>query len=83
LAAAGSLAAQTWKEWLNLGVKAYRNAKYQEAVSYLRRAVGRNASEVAPGLYLGMAYMMQYIPDRRTRTTWRWRRPRKRNCNGS
>jgi len=62
LAAAGSLAAQTWQEWLNLGVQAYKNAQYPEAVSALRKAADLNPSEVAPRLYLGMACMQQYIP---------------------
>ncbi len=47
---------------LNQGIAAYKNARYAEAVDAFRRAAELDPSNVNAKLYLGTAYMSQYIP---------------------
>lgn len=48
--------------WLNKGVQAFKNARYQEAVAAFRQAVDLNPQAVTPRLYLATSWMQQYIP---------------------
>jgi tetratricopeptide (TPR) repeat protein len=59
---AGSLASQTYQDLLNQGVQAFKAARYAEAVAYFQRAVEASPTEATARLYLGTAYMQQYIP---------------------
>jgi tetratricopeptide (TPR) repeat protein len=65
LLAAGPLVAQQpadWRDWLNLGVSDFKNARYAEAVANFQKAVELNPTHPVPHLYLASAYMQQYIP---------------------
>jgi TonB family protein len=62
LLASWMLTAQTDTEWLNRGVQAFKNAHYTEAAEAFARAVEINPGSVTARLYLGTAYMQQYIP---------------------
>jgi len=50
------------RAWLNQGVQAFKNAQYADAVSAFQRAVQADPSFTAARLYLGTAYMQQFIP---------------------
>lgn len=64
---AAGLAAQTdSKSWINTGVAAFKNARYPEAVEAFRKAGELDPSSVTAHLYLGTAYMQQYIPGAET-----------------
>ena len=64
----GALAVQTpppsedWKVWLERGTKEFKRARYAEAAASFERAVALRPEEVQPHLYLGTAWMNQYIP---------------------
>jgi len=47
---------------LNKGVSAFKNAQYPEAVEFFKRAVELDPNFPTARLYLGTAYMQQYIP---------------------
>ncbi len=47
---------------LNLGVQAYKHAKWEEALDHFERAVAQDPANVRARLYLGTAYAQQYIP---------------------
>jgi len=47
---------------LALGIQAYKNAKYEEAVQHLERAALNEPGNVQAHLYLANAYAQQYIP---------------------
>jgi tetratricopeptide (TPR) repeat protein len=47
---------------LQLGVEAYKQARYEEAILHFEKAALRNPSDVKPHLYLATAYAQQYIP---------------------
>ena len=51
-----------WRGWLNSGVQAFKGARYQDAVAAFQRAVELNPSSVDARLYLGTAYMQQFVP---------------------
>jgi TonB family protein len=65
---AGALAAQTpppsedWKVWLERGTREFKQARYAEAAESFEKAVALRPEEVQPHLYLGTAWMNQYIP---------------------
>ena len=61
LTAIGILA-QSERDWLNQGVQLYKSAKYQQAVEAFQRAVSLNPSGTNAHLYLGTAFMTQWIP---------------------
>jgi len=48
--------------WINKGVQEYKSARYTEAVESFQKAVELNPNDMAAHLYLGTAWMMQYIP---------------------
>jgi tetratricopeptide (TPR) repeat protein len=50
------------EEQVNLGVKAYQNARYDEAVEHFSTAVRLDPAYLNARLYLATAYMSQYIP---------------------
>jgi len=56
------LAQSTAAEELNLGVQAYRQAKYDEAIEYFERCVALAPENTVAHLYLATAYAQQYIP---------------------
>lgn len=65
LLAGRSLAAQEpvdYRGWLNQGVSLFKEAQYAEATQAFERAVSLDPAQIAPHLYLGTAYMQQYIP---------------------
>ncbi len=47
---------------LNKGVSAYRNAKYNDAVSLFQEAADLDPTNLNARTYLAIAYMMQWIP---------------------
>jgi hypothetical protein len=47
---------------LDLGVKAYKNAKYEEAIYHFEKAVGNEPTNVTAHLYLATAYAQNFIP---------------------
>ena len=57
-----SLRAQEAKNSLNVGVAAFRQAHYQEAIAAFQQAATLEPDYVTAHLYLGMAYMVQWIP---------------------
>jgi Gram-negative bacterial TonB protein C-terminal/Tetratricopeptide repeat len=57
-----SLFAQDSREVLNRGVAAFKAARYREAVELFQQAVTMNPNAVNPHLYLGTAYMSQWVP---------------------
>jgi TonB family protein len=62
---AAALAAQDpvdLRGWINRGVQEFRAARYPQAVAAFERAVAIDPSNVAAQLYLGTAYMQQFIP---------------------
>src|SRR5690348_14377695 len=48
--------------WLNVGVQAYRSARYADAVEDFRKAVELDPSNVNAHLYLATAEMNLYVP---------------------
>jgi TonB family protein len=48
--------------WLNRGVQAFKNAQYADAVAAFQKAVDMDSTSTTARLYLGTAYMQQYIP---------------------
>lgn len=48
--------------WINKGVQDYKSARYQDAVESFQKAVDLDPSGVTARLYLGTAWMSQYIP---------------------
>src|SRR5579864_6351311 len=47
---------------LNKGVQAYKNAKYDQAISYFKDAVSFDPGLVNARLYLATAYAQQFVP---------------------
>ncbi len=47
---------------MNQGVAAFKSGNYQQAVELFREAVALHPNDVNPHLYLGTAYMSQWIP---------------------
>ncbi|HWR54805.1 MAG TPA: tetratricopeptide repeat protein [Bryobacteraceae bacterium] len=60
--AASTLFAQTAEDWVNKGVQAFKSAQYAEAVAAFQNAVRLKPTDVTAHLYLGTAWMSQYIP---------------------
>jgi len=50
------------RDQLNKGVQSFKNAKYEEAIEHFKNAVSLDSSLLTARLYLGTAYMQQYIP---------------------
>src|SRR5436853_6120551 len=50
------------RDQLNKGVQAYKNAKYEEAISRFQQAVSLDPGLLNARLYLATAYGQQYIP---------------------
>ncbi|HET7205177.1 MAG TPA: hypothetical protein VFI95_01230 [Terriglobales bacterium] len=50
------------RDQLNKGVQAYKNAKFEEAISHFQQAVELDPSLLNAKLYLATAYAQQYIP---------------------
>ena len=48
--------------WINRGVQEFKAARYPEAVAAFERAAAIDPSNVEAQLYLGTAYMQQFIP---------------------
>jgi tetratricopeptide (TPR) repeat protein len=48
---------------LNKGVRAFREAKYEEAVNYFKQATKLDPGYLDAEVYLGMAYLQQFIPN--------------------
>ena len=54
--------AQSFRDELNLGVAAYKNSRYEEAIQHFRRATELDPSQTVAHMYLATAYVSQYIP---------------------
>ncbi len=54
--------AQTGETELNLGVAAYKNAHFEEAIQHFRRATELDPNNVNAHLYLATSYVSQFIP---------------------
>jgi tetratricopeptide (TPR) repeat protein len=54
--------AQSYGSELNLGVEAYRNTRYEEAIQHFRKATELDPSQSIAHLYLAAVYASQYIP---------------------
>ena len=50
------------RDQLNKGVQAYKNAKYEEAITHFQQAVELDPGLLNGRLYLATAYAQQYIP---------------------
>ena len=50
------------RDQLNKGVQSFKNAKFEEAIEHFKNAVSLDPSLLTARLYLGTAYMQQYIP---------------------
>jgi TonB family protein len=48
--------------WINKGVQEFKSARYQDATESFQKAVDLDPNNVAAHLYLGTAWMSQYIP---------------------
>jgi TonB family protein len=48
--------------WMNRGIQEFKAGRYPEAVSAFERAVAIDPSNLPAQLYVGTAYMQQYIP---------------------
>src|SRR3954447_5248494 len=60
---AAALTAQTdSRSWLNNGVQAFKFGRYPEAVAAFQKAVDLDPFNATAHLYLGTAYMQQFIP---------------------
>jgi hypothetical protein len=57
-----ALCAQDSREVMNRGIAAFRAGQYREAVDSFQQAVSMNPNAVNPHLYLGTAYMSQWVP---------------------
>ena len=55
------------RDQLNKGVKAYRNANYEEAIEKFKNAVEFDPDLKVAKLYLATAYAQQYVPGGRCR----------------
>jgi len=60
------LAQTTAGEEMNLGVQAYRQAKYEKAIEHFERCVALAPENTIAHLYLATAYAQQYIPGAET-----------------
>lgn len=54
--------AQSYREELDLGIAAYKNSRYEEAVQHFRKTIELDPSQIVAHLYLATAYVSQYIP---------------------
>jgi len=54
--------AQSFRDELNLGITAYKNSHYEEAIQHFRRATELDPTQTVAHTYLATAYMSQYIP---------------------
>ena len=50
------------RDQLNKGVKAFKNAKYADAVEHFKEAIALDPTNPNARLYLATAYMSQWIP---------------------
>jgi len=50
------------RDQLNKGVQAYKNTKYEQAISHFQEAVSLDPGLINARLYLATAYAQQYIP---------------------
>jgi tetratricopeptide (TPR) repeat protein len=57
-----ALVAQDAREVMNQGIAAFKNANYQQAVGLFQQVVSLDPNNVNAHLYLGTAYMSQWIP---------------------
>lgn len=48
--------------WINRGVQAYKQARYPEALEAFQKAVQLDPANMTARLYLGTAYLQQFIP---------------------
>jgi tetratricopeptide (TPR) repeat protein len=59
---ANLLAQTTASDELKLGVQAYKNSKFEEAIQHFEKCVALDPENTTARLYLGTAYAQQYIP---------------------
>src|ERR1700760_3455464 len=51
------------RDQLNQGVKAYKNANYEQAIGHFQNAVNLDDKLKVAKLYLATAYAQQYVPE--------------------
>jgi len=54
--------AQTYRSELLLGVDAYKNSRYEEAIQHFKKAIELDSSQVNAHMYLATTYVSQFIP---------------------
>jgi tetratricopeptide (TPR) repeat protein len=54
--------AQSYESELRLGVVAYKNARYEEAIAHFRKATELDPTQINAHVYLATAFTGQYIP---------------------
>jgi tetratricopeptide (TPR) repeat protein len=54
--------AQTYSSELQLGVEAYKNSRYDEAIQHFRKATDLDPSQLSAHMYLATVYSYEYIP---------------------
>jgi len=54
--------AQSYRDELQLGVAAYKNSHYEEAVQHFRKATELDPSQMTAHMYLATALVSEYIP---------------------
>jgi len=62
LLAGAALWSQDWHEWVEKGLAASQAGRYAEAAEAFQKAVALAPDEVEPHVYLGDAWLAQYIP---------------------
>src|SRR5580698_6833314 len=53
---------QSYRSELDLGVEAYKNNLYEEAIRHFRKATELDPTQTVARMYLATAYVGQYIP---------------------
>jgi len=54
--------AQSYRDELDLGVAAYKNSHYEDAIQHFRKATELDPSQMTAHIYLATALVSQYIP---------------------
>jgi tetratricopeptide (TPR) repeat protein len=54
--------AQSYESEMKLGIDAYKNSRYEEAIAHFRKATELDPSQTNAHLYLATSYVSEYIP---------------------
>ena len=55
-------APETWQSWLQVGQRAYKNMRYDEAAAAFQKAIAMDSGEATPHLFLASTLMAEYNP---------------------